>query len=225
VLAFAGTDDPAHGQQEGIGYHGSYRQDMYPPRLVFDGETGHRITAVRRPGRCHGSRFALLVRRWLGRRRRHAGPDLARERRADSGVAIPRVYAGCAAHAVRYTIGLIPHSARERRAAPRRAVAQACRTAPGGAQGRRVAATAYQARRWPRARRVVMKAAILPKGPNTRFVVSTRHGPPEAIYDWYVERGEPENWLKDLKNALEADRLSAHRFWANALRLLLHAAA
>ena len=45
------------------------------------------------------------------------------------------------------------------------------------------------------------------------------------MYDWYVDRGEPENWLKDLKNALEADRLSDHRFWATAFRLLLHAAA
>src|SRR3954467_12458762 len=34
-----------------------------------------------------------------------------------------------------------------------------------------------------------------------------------------------ENWIKDLKNALAADRLSDHRFWANAFRLLLHAAA
>ncbi len=37
--------------------------------------------------------------------------------------------------------------------------------------------------------------------------------------------GEAENWIKDLKNALQADRLSCHRFWANAFRLLLHAAA
>jgi hypothetical protein len=40
-----------------------------------------------------------------------------------------------------------------------------------------------------------------------------------------VERGRPENWLKDLKNALQADRLSDHRFWANQCRLVLHTAA
>ena len=50
VLDFDGTDDPAHGQQEGVGYHGYYRQHMYHPLLVFDGETGHLITAIRRPG-------------------------------------------------------------------------------------------------------------------------------------------------------------------------------
>jgi hypothetical protein len=225
VLDFDGTDDPAHGQQEGVGYHGYYRQHMYHPLLVFDGDTGHLITAVLRPGRCHGGRFALLVLRRLVRRLRRAWPDLAIELRADSGFALPRLYAWCEAHAVRYTIGLIPNPALDRAAAPLLTVAHACSTAQGGAKVRLVAATAYQAQRWPHARRVVMKAEVLAKGPNTRFVVTTRHGEPAAVYDWYVDRGQPENWLKDLKNALAADRLSDHRFWANAFRLLLHAAA
>src|SRR4051812_17370673 len=55
VLDFDGTADPAHGEQEGVGYHGYYRQYMYHPLLVFDGDTGHLITAVLRPGRVHGS--------------------------------------------------------------------------------------------------------------------------------------------------------------------------
>jgi hypothetical protein len=225
VLDFDGTDDPAHGEQEGVGYHGYYGQYMYQPLLVFDGDTGHLITAVLRPGRCHGSRFAVLVLRRLVRRLRRAWPDLAIELRADSGFAIPRLYAWCEAHAVRYSIGLIPNPTLERRAALLLTVAQACSTAHGGAKTRLAAATEYQARSWPRARRVVFKAEILAKGPNTRFVVTTRRGAPLALYDWYVQRGAPENWIKDLKNALQADRLSDHRFWANAFRLLLHAAA
>ena len=48
--------------------------------------------------------------------------------------------------------------------------------------------------------------------------------PPVTVYDWYVDRGEPER-IKDLKRACAADRLSDHRFWANQFRLLLHAAA
>src|SRR5688500_16054318 len=95
VLDFDGTADPAHGEQEGVGYHGYYRQHMYHPLLVFDGDTGHLITAVLRPGRCHGSRFAVLVLRRLVRRLRRAWPDLAVDPRADSGFSIPRVYARC----------------------------------------------------------------------------------------------------------------------------------
>lgn len=83
----------------------------------------------------------------------------------------------------------------------------------------------YQAGSWPRPRRVVFKAESPEQGPNTRFVVTTRDDRPLALYDWYVDRGEAEHWIKDFKHALAADRLSDHRFWANACRLLLHAAA
>src|SRR5215210_5879274 len=67
---------------------------------------------------------------------------------------------------------------------------------------------------------------VMEEGINTRFVVSTRKtDEPEDLYEWYVGRGESENWIKDLKLALKADRLSCHRFIANQFRLLLHAAA
>src|ERR671934_1161475 len=41
ILDVASTDDPAHGQQEGVADHGYYRQHMYHPLWVFDGDTGH----------------------------------------------------------------------------------------------------------------------------------------------------------------------------------------
>src|SRR5947209_16333135 len=51
VLDFDGTDDPAHGGQEGVAYHGYYQQHMLHPLLVFDGDTGQLIIAVLRPGK------------------------------------------------------------------------------------------------------------------------------------------------------------------------------
>lgn len=110
-------------------------------------------------------------------------------------------------------------------AAPLLAQALADSSNQGGTKVRLVAASSYQAKTWPKPRRVVYKAEALAKGPNTRFVVTTRSDDPLAIYDWYVDRGEPENWIKDFKNALQADHLHDHRFWANQFRLLLHAAA
>src|SRR3712207_8856627 len=44
------------------------------PLLVFDGDTGHLITAVLRPGNVHGSRFVVLVLRRLLRKLRTAWP-------------------------------------------------------------------------------------------------------------------------------------------------------
>ena len=84
----------------------------------------------------------------------------------------------------------------------------------------------YRADSWERERRVVFKTEILRKGPNVRFVVTSRtEEEPLALYEWYVKRGEAEGWVKDLKDACFADRLSCMRFWANQFWLLLHAAA
>ena len=225
LLDLDGTADPAHGQQQGVAYHGYYRQHMYHPLLIFDGDSGHLITAILRPGHVHGSRFVVLVLRRLLRKLRAAWPEVAVELRADSGFAVPRLYAWCEANAVDYTIGLIPNPTLEAAAAPLLAEAQASSAEQGGAKVRLAGETAYQAGSWPARRRVVFKAEVLDKGPNTRFVVTTRLDAPLELYDWYVDRGEPENWIKDLKHAMRADRLSDHRFWANAFRLLLHAAA
>lgn len=72
---------------------------------------------------------------------------------------------------------------------------------------------------------VVFNTEVLEKGPNTRFVVTDHPQSPLVVYDTYADRGECENRMKEFKNAPATDRLSDHRFWANQLRLRLHAAA
>ena len=225
LLDLDGTDDPAHGQQEGVRYHAFYGEHMYHPLLVFDADTGQLITAVLRPGNVHASRFVVLVLRRLVKRLRAMWPTVVVAIRADSGFASPRLYLWCEAHGVGYTIGLIPNPVLERLAAPLLAAAQAQSTAQDGAKVRLAGETAYQAGSWPQPRRVVYKAEVLAKGPNTRFVVTSHLEPPLVIYDTYVDRGQAENYIKDFKNALAADRLSDHRFWANQFRLVLHGAA
>ncbi len=223
LLDVDGTDDPTHGHQEGTAYHGYYRQHMYHPLLVFDGETDHLLTAVLRPGNAHESagRWPSCAARPRATR---ALAGRALELRADSGFAVPALYDYCDQEGLAYTIGLIPNPRLEAVAAPLLAEAQRNRSTPGPrrwAGGRGALPGGQLATR----ARVVYKAEALVEGPNTRFVVTTRTAPPLAVYDWYVDRGEPELWIKDLKRACFADRLSCHRFAANQFRLLLHAAA
>jgi hypothetical protein len=225
VLDLDGTDDPTHGEQEGSAYHGYYRQHMYHPLLVFDGNTDQLITAVLRPGTVHASHGVVAVLKRIVAAVRARWPDVTLELRADSGFASPALYNYCEAEAIIYTIGLVPNPRLERAVAGLQAEAARQSAAQAGVKVRLVGDTTYQAGSWPTARRVVMKAEILPKGTNTRFVVTTRPDDPTAVYDWYVDRGASENWIKDLKAGCFADRLSCHRFWANQFRLLLHAAA
>lgn len=225
VLDLDSTDDPTHGEQEGSAYHGYFRQAMYHPLLVFDGETGQFITAVLRPGNAHAGAGALAILQRLVRRLRARWPGVAIELRADAGFAKPEIYAWCERERIAYTIGLVPNARLERLAAPLVAEALAQQAAADGGKVRLLAEAPYQAGSWPTARRVVVKAEALAKGPNTRFVVTTRTDEPEALYAWYTDRGETENWIKDLKTACFADRLSCHRFLANQIRLLWHGAA
>ena len=220
------TADPTHGAQEGTAYHGYFAQHMYHPLLLFDGDTDQLITAVLRPGNVHASHGVVAILRRVVRALRSRWPDVAIELRADSGFAIPALYAYCEQEGITYTIGLVPNARLERCAAPLLAEALALAAATE-TKVRLLGETTYQASSWHRPRRVVYKAEALERGPNTRFVVTNRPAPAaaQAVYDHYVDRGEPENWIKDLKNHCFADRLSDHRFWANQFRLLLHAAA
>jgi hypothetical protein len=225
VLDVDGTDDPTHGRQEGSAYHGYYRQHMYHPLLVFDGETHQLVTAVLRRGNTHGSAGVVAIVKRVVAAIRARWPDVTLELRMDCGGAVPAIYAWCEQAGLTYTIGLSTNARLAALAAPLAADAQRQRAETGAEKVRLVGETIYQAESWDRPRRVVVKAEALPKGPNTRFVVTTRDDPPEALYDWYVARGDGENAIKDLKNACFADRLSCHRFLANQCRLLLHAAA
>jgi hypothetical protein len=87
-------------------------------------------------------------------------------------------------------------------------------------------AFAYTAESWPQARQIIMKAEVSEQGANPRFVVtSLTEFAPTLLYHAYCERGQCENLIKDLKNALQADRLSCSTFAANCFPLLEHAAA
>jgi hypothetical protein len=225
VLDLDGTADPTSGAQEGTAYHGYFRQHQYFPLLVFDGDTDQLVTAVLRRGTVHASHGVVAILKRIVRAARARWPGVALEVRADSGFAIPALYDYCEAEGIAYTIGLVPNPRLDAAAAPLLAEATRQSAAAAGAKVRLLGETTYQAGSWPAARRVVVKAEALAKGPNTRFVVTSRTDPPEVLYAWYTDRGESENWIKDLKAGCFADRLSCHRFWANQFRLLLHAAA
>jgi len=225
LLDFDSTADPTHGQQEGSCYHGYYGQHMYHPLLVFDGDTNQLISARLRPGNAHASWDALAELERIVTAIRQCWPDVPIELRADGGFAVPALYDYCEQHHITYTIGLISNARLEWAAIPLLVAAQYQRDRLAVAHVRFVSALRYQAESWPQPRRVVYKAEVMAAGTNTRFVVTNRDDPAEALYDAYVDRGETENWIKDLKRACAADRLSCHGFWANQFRLLLHAAA
>jgi len=226
VLDLDPSDDPTHGQQELSFFNAFYDEHCYLPLFVFD-QDGDLFTAVLQPGKPKGAKTAVAVlKRIIGRMRRQ-WPGVRILVRADSSFASPVMYRMCVRLDVDFIIGFQPNvrlnklSARLREKARRKFLRSQ-------QKARLFSSLRYRAKRgWERSWRVLIKAEHMKEGANTRYVITNLAGPPARLYDAvYVQRAEAcENSIKDLKNALKADRLSCHRFWANQFRLLLHAAA
>lgn len=225
LLDFDATDDPTHGDQEESYYHGYFKEHIYHPLLVFDGDTGQLISALLRAGNTHASRSTVALLKRLVGLLRSAWPGVEVELRADAGFAVPAVYDYCEAEDIAYTIALITNSRLEEMASSLLEEAERSYEEQRGRKVRLLSQGHYQAGSWQIERRVVYKAEVMEEGTNTRFVVTNKPEEPDELYAHYTERGETENRIKDLKVALKADRLSCHRFVANQFRLLLHAAA
>ena len=224
LLDFDATDDPVHGEQEGSFYHGYYRQQMYHPLLVFDGECGHLIGTLLRAGNTHASNSSVALLKRIVGRLRGRWPGVEIEIRADAGFAVPVVYEYCEAEGITYTVALITNPRLEEMACDLLAQAKESHEEKGQ-KATLFSESLYGAASWEQERRVIYKAEAMDKGTNTRFLLTTRAEKPKALFGFYARRGESENWIKDLKLAIKADRLSCHRFIANQFRLLLHAAA
>ena len=224
VIDVDATDDSTHGQQAFSFYHGYYRQHMFHPLLCFDGETGDLLAADLRPGNAHAANGVVKMLKRIVKNIRRRWPWAEIVIRADAGFCVPRLYRFCERQGLGYVLGLITNKTLKALHLPLLARAEALYAEKGG-KVRLLDEVGYRAGSWKRFRRVVMKAEAMARGLNRRFVVTNLEGTPEAVYDFYVQRGDAENRIKDLKNALFADRLSCSSFAANRFRLLLHAAA
>jgi hypothetical protein len=222
ILDFDSTDDPTHGAQQLTMFHGYFDQWQYLPLLVFCG--GWPIAAVLRPGNAHDSWGAVAVLRRIVERIWDRFPRTTILLRADAGFASPAFYEFCEAAGISYAIGQITNSRLIKRGRPwmKRAKKIFEET---GEKARVFGSFRHRAGSWEKPRRIIAKAEVLPLGENPRFVVTNMPGDPASLYRFYTDRGQMENHIKDLKNALSADRLSCHLFLSNQFRLLLHTAA
>jgi Transposase DDE domain group 1 len=83
----------------------------------------------------------------------------------------------------------------------------------------------YKANSWSGARQIVAKCEYTAFGANHRFLVTNRFGRAAEVFACYNQRGQAENFIKELKHDVAADRLSCSAYRAHALRLQLHALA
>jgi hypothetical protein len=224
VLDLDSTDDPTHGNQQLALFHGFYNQHMYHPLVWFEGRTGLLLRTRLRPGL---DRSAARVVEDL----RHLLPPLRRRfphtpilLRGDAGMATPAVEAKLEAEGIRYVLGIGTNRVFQARVARLIATAQARSARTNRAVSIRTSFR-HRARSWPHQRRILVKIDVTAAGLNVRFMVTNRRGRAADLVAWYDARGSAENRIKELKLDIHADRLSCHRFRANAFRLQLHSIA
>ncbi len=227
ILDVDASDDPVHGRQALSGYHGYYRQHQYLPLFVYDGATGFPLAAWLRPGTVHASLGAAEILDRIVTALRAAWPGVRIQVRSDNGLAVPGLYDYCEANHLPYVFGYATNAVLQR--ATDQALADLelyhhfYRHREPVVQ-RFESVTDYQADTWPHPRRIVAKIEVTPQGSQRRFVVTDHTESPAEVYrDFYVQRGRvPEQPIGEMKNGLQADRLSACGFCANAFRLLVH---
>jgi hypothetical protein len=218
------VDDPAHGEQQLVLFHGFYEQYQYFPSFITCADNDQLLVLSLRPGAVHAALGADDDLEHLVGRLRQAWPAVHLHVRGDAGFGMPWMYAVCERLGIDYTFGLSSNAVLKRHTEPLVDKAVAAFEATREPQ-RLFDAFWYQAGTWEQPRWVIVKAEANAVGTNRRYVVTNRPGAPvlpEAAYDDYAARGESENRNKELKCGLMIDRTSDHRFMANFFRLYLH---
>jgi DDE family transposase len=228
VIDLDPTDDPAHGQQQLTFWHGYYDQNQYFPMLIFEGTTGMPLGAWLRAGRAHAGTGAVDMLRDIVDRLRQHWPGIKISVRGDQGLSGPEMYEYCEAEGLEYALGFSTNEVLKRRLAAAELADHA--RLLWWMSGREKfqlfhAWDDYQAESWPHPRRVIVKTEITRQGgANVRYVVTNKPGHAADIYHgFYTQRGNvPERPIGELKRGLAMDRLSSHRFLANAQKLMTH---
>ncbi len=221
LLDIDSTDDPTHGQQQLSFFNGAYDQHMYHPMLIFERHTGCLLSARLRPGNASSHARIVPMLLSLVPRLEAAFPGVPIKLRGDAGFALPLLYEFCEFFGISYVIGIPANSVFQRRAEPlQKKLKRRYRRCQ--LPQRNFSSFPHRARSWSRQRRICYKAEHTAVGTNLRFLVTNCKGNASEVFSFYNDRGECENRIEEFKNGFHADRLSCHRFLANAFRLLLH---
>jgi DDE family transposase len=233
VLDFDATDDPLHGRQEGAYFNGFYRAYCYLPLYCFCGNIPL-LARLRDCKRDASEGTFEALQKIVPAIRQRFGKKVRIIVRGDSGFAREPIMSWCEENGVFYCFGL----ARNDRLGEQLKGAFESLNAQikdGKLQSpcRNFTEFEYSTlNSWSKARRVIGKAEILPKGDNPRFIVTNlpKDGwgdptqaarfEPAALYEkFYCARCDMENRIKEQQMDLFADRTSTHWMASNQLRL------
>ena len=168
-------DDPAHGEQQLVLFHGYYDQYQYLPIVITCAENDLVLLVGLRPGTCPAYLGADNDLRYLAGRLRAVWPDVHLHVRADSGFGVPLMYNVCRELRLSYTFGIGMNSRLRDLSDDRlKQAVQAYETT--GEPQRLLLADHYQAESWSQEQSIVIQVEAHSEGTNRRAVVTNRPG-------------------------------------------------
>lgn len=233
VLDVDATDDPCYGQQEFQFFNRYYHNNCYLPLHLYvtgPDKKQRLLASLLRPGNA-GPQLGLFgLVRGACKLLRKRFPQVQIVLRADAAFGNASVITFCKRQRLRYVFALRSNSYLSEMSWSVQiwAAIRHGKHGLGGWTGEECAEydeLNYRAATWPQTQRVIFKASVQGHEVHARTLVTNLAGRAEDVYNYYTERGDLENRLKELKLDLRSGRTSSHRFWANQTRLLLHTAA
>lgn len=226
ILDLDDTDDPTYGSQQLSlfnAYHDCY---CYLPLHIYEGKSGKLITTILRPGQRPSGREIVTILKRIVQKIRQAWPQVGILVRGDSYYSTPAVYDFCDQHEIKYVFGFTPYKPLLQAAESLMTRARELYQHSGGPV-KIFGEISYQAKSWPKAKRIICKAEYNDKGANTRFIITNlKHANYRFIYQTvYCGRGAMELMIKEHKNHLLSDRTSCSSFAANQFRVFIHSIA
>jgi hypothetical protein len=226
ILGIDSTGASAHGRQQRALFDGYRGQTQYHPLMIVEETTGAILSVRLRDGRAHDKHRAVPQLKRVLDELTNAYEDTVVRFRADDGFTDPRIYRLLDEYDVEWTINYKTNAVLKRRTEDLLDNVQDEyeRTGTKATQYRLL--EDYRANSWETARPVVAKVESGPNGTNRRFVVcSDRPEFAQEAFDFYEERGVCEQYIKEFKGGYRGEKLSCHRFVANAFRLVMYAIA
>jgi len=227
------TVDPTHGQQAFSFFNGHYDTWCYLPLMGFltiDGHAEQHLFLARlRPG------TVKEVRNTPGMLRRVVEKLRIRFKKAkicvrlDAGFANPRLFEVLDELKVEYVVAMGRNSVLARLSEEHMTAAESL-TSDFGETTTLYGDGEYRAKSWNRDRRVIFKAEVVRSAGksdrrNDRYVITNLSQSAKQVWQLYIQRGDSEKRIKELKRDLDMDRTSSPRFLANQVRVLIAASA
>lgn len=222
------TNSDTYGSQQLTLFNAYYGEYCYMPLLLFEGRSGRLILPILRPGRHNKSiNIAGLLIRLIGMLRKHWKHTVIIFR-GDSHFCSHQFmdWAVERQDGVHFITGLTRNDTLA--GITKVWIDDAVKSYKEKGEDVKVFHSfMYKAESWKHSERVVVKIEVGSLGINVRYVVTDfRCSRSRYIYeDVYCDRGRMELMIAELKNGLNADRMSCHKFSANQFRLFLHCAA